>query len=167
MGGWALWTTAEPRGTPKKTIRGNYAHRSIFFAVSALSILTFPLSSSIGPIYRISAVSKRLVLVGGRGIGARRKASGPNGPPRNLATPHGTTDNGKTDKMSRRANWRNPTGPDGTQRDTNRGSFFPGCRLFSGFAMFGPSRSPPSPPPSPNTRRVGGFETPDIGFGGT
>ena len=43
------------------------------------------------------------------GVEARRKASGHNGPPRNLATPHATMDTGAPGKTGRRGTWRNPT----------------------------------------------------------
>ena len=130
MGGLAQSTTAEPHGTPKNNIRGNYAPKSNFFRRSPFQSSRFPITSSLGPISNISAVSKRRVLLGGWSIGSRRKASGHNGPLRNLAAPHGTMDNGKPDKMGRRGNWRNPTEPGGTPRNTKRVVLTPQIHLF-------------------------------------
>ena len=79
-------------------------------------------------------ISKRLVVVGGRNIGATSQGSGHNGPLRNMAEPHGT-----------------PTG----------GHYDPKSTLSVVSALWLISFSPP--PPSPNTRHFGGFEKSRIG----
>ena len=89
-----------------------------------------------------------------------KKAIGRNGPPRRLATPHGTMGNGKTRKMGRRGTRRNPTEHGETPGSLTGGRYPPKIRLFSRFSI-----SPLSfPPPFPNTQRFGGFETPGIGW---
>ena len=81
-----------------------------------------------------------MVLVGGRNIGAMRKAIGHNGPLRNSAESQGT--------------WRNA-------EEHQKGALFPRIRLF--FAVFALFRFAFSPSPFPYTQRFGDFETPGIG----
>ena len=114
------------------------------------------------PIPTVLAVSKRLVLVGWWSIGARRKPSGRNGPPPHLATPHGIVGNGKTGKMGRRGNWRNPAEHDETHGTLTGGHYAPKSTFFSSLLPFRSSRFRLSP--FPDTRRFGGFEMPGIGW---
>ena len=136
------------RGTHRTPIWRNYALMSNCFAgvypPSFFSIAPFARPFPMPDV--AAAVSIRLVSSGGRYIGERGKAIGHNGPPRNLAAPHGTMDSGKTDKMGSRRNWRNPTSPDGTPRNTDRAVLTPQihhCRV--------PNFAPLGPPPTTTT----------------
>ena len=131
-----LRNPAEPGGTPRNPTEhhglptgGEVCRRiRLFVAVFELS----PASSSHpahSPIPAVSAASKRLVLVGVWSIGARRKASGRNGPPRNLSTPRGTMGNGKTGKMGRHGTPRSLTEP----RGALKGGRYPAKSAFLNF----------------------------------
>ena len=122
---------AEPDGTPRNTNRMELRPQThlIFLVFALLAPSFYPPF----PIPDVSAVSKRLILVSGRNVGSRR----------NLAESHGTTDAGRTGTAGRRGNWRSPTEPDGTPRNTSRargGDAPSNLPFFSRFSPFGSSR---------------------------
>ena len=127
----------EPDGaqwdTNRRALPPNTHLLFVVFCTFAPLFLPFPPSQS--PIPDVSAVPKRLVLVGGRTIGSRGKASGHNGPPRNLVAPHGT--------------WRNPAG-------RQKEGIWPSNPPFIfGFCTFLLSPHPfLRPPPQPNVSAV-------------
>ena len=127
----------EPDGTPRNTNRRHCALKSAYLSrFLQLCSSRFPLHPV--PIPRVSAVSKRLVLVvvvGGANTGATSKESGQNGPPRNQAEPHGA-----------------PTG----------GHYATKSAIFVVFALW--ILSFPPFPHSSNTQHFGGFENPRIGL---
>ena len=121
MGRQEKWATAEPGGTqmnltePHGTLTGGYYPIKSTLFVACFCAFA-PLVPPNAPIPNVSLVSKRLVLVGGWVIGARRKAiaqwataehGGPprdhgqwgdteNGPPRNLTEHRGAPTGGIT-----------------------------------------------------------------------
>ena len=142
---------AEPDGTPRNTNRMELRPQThlIFLVFALLAPSFYPPF----PIPDVSAVSKRLILVSGRNVGSRR----------NLAESHGTTDAGRTGTAGRRGNWRSPTEPDGTPRNTQMMGITPSNPPSSVFLNFAPPVSSPTPHPSPNTQHFGGFEALGIG----
>ena len=87
------------------------------------------------------------------GIEAKRKAIGHNGPPRNMATPHATMENGATGRTGHRGTWRGHEEPGGTPRNTNRWVLHPPKSTFFAFFALSPIWTPHTPP-TPNVSVV-------------
>ena len=112
---------------------------TLYFVFLARYLLSFASFIHRSAIPSDSALSERLVLVGGRNIGRGKR------PARHCGT------------------WRNPSDPDGTNGTPSGGI---NCALKSTiyfrFLRFFSSR--PLPSAFPKTQRFGGFETPGIGW---
>ena len=66
--------------------------------------------------------------------------------------------------MGRRGNWRTPTEPDGTPRNTDRRALRPQIHLFVAVFALLPLSFPLPLPTFPNTQRFGGFERIGVGW---
>ena len=137
---------ADPRGTPQEA---NYALESAYFSrfLRTFELLVPPHPSPFPNNQRFGGFETP-------GIGwwadyrIEEKGQRAQWPPRNLAELRGTMGDGKTGKMGSRGNWRNPTEPDGTPRNTQMTGLPTQILHFPAFSSISPLPFPhflPSP----------------------